>query len=205
MSIRTASDAQLWFRRVLWVGIVANLLLAIPTLIAPEQMIDLSQLPPASPVLWPRFAALLLVLLSILYMPAGIDPERYALTARSAVGARLAGVVFFLGFQSSEYYMLGYVDLVFFVPELALLWMAANLPAVVERETRPLFPPARTIAVVGVLALAAAAFVYVEFFREDPAPFFATDEDHFLFGSIGTEAEQGVPFWIWLVLPRIFP
>jgi hypothetical protein len=156
-------------------------------------------------VLWPRFAALLLVLLSILYMPAGIDPERYALTARSAVGARLAGVVFFLGFQSSEYYMLGYVDLVFFVPELALLWMAANLPAGIEPETRKLFPPARTIAVVGVLALAAAAFVYVEFFREDPAPFFATDEDHFLFGSIGTEAEQGVPFWIWLVLPRIFP
>ena len=35
--------------------------------------------------------------------------------------------------------------------------------------------------------------------------YFASDEDHFLFGSIGTEASEGVPYWIWLVLPRIFP
>lgn len=47
-------------------------------------------------------------------------------------------------------------------------------------------------------------FVYDRFFREEPAPFFQSDEDHFLYGSIGTEAE-GIPYWIWLVLPRIFP
>ena len=35
--------------------------------------------------------------------------------------------------------------------------------------------------------------------------YFASDEDHFLFGSIGTEAAEGVPYWIWLVLPRVFP
>lgn len=46
---------------------------------------------------------------------------------------------------------------------------------------------------------------YVKFFRELPPPTFASDEDHFLFGSVGTEVEQGVPYWIWLVLPRIFP
>ena len=38
-----------------------------------------------------------------------------------------------------------------------------------------------------------------------PAPAFASDEDHFLFGSIGAEERTGVPYWIWLVLPRIFP
>src|SRR4026208_1884610 len=41
--------------------------------------------------------------------------------------------------------------------------------------------------------------------RQPPPPFCASDEEHFLFGSAGTEAEQGVPYWIWLVLPRIFP
>jgi mono/diheme cytochrome c family protein len=30
-------------------------------------------------------------------------------------------------------------------------------------------------------------------------------EEHFLYGSIGTEEATGVPYWIWLVLPRIFP
>jgi hypothetical protein len=37
------------------------------------------------------------------------------------------------------------------------------------------------------------------------APELASDEDHFLFGSIGAEDKTGVPYWIWLVLPRIFP
>ena len=66
-----------WFKRVLWIGIVANLALAIPTLLAPERLIDLIGLPPAAPLLWPRFAALLLILLSVFYMPAGIDLDRY--------------------------------------------------------------------------------------------------------------------------------
>ena len=46
---------------------------------------------------------------------------------------------------------------------------------------------------------------YVKLFRESPAPYFASDEEQFLFGSMGTEAEGGVPYWIWLVLPRLFP
>ena len=61
------------------------------------------------------------------------------------------------------------------------------------------------VAALALLALAGGLFAYDRFFREEPAPFFASDEEHFLYGSIGTEAEQGVPFWIWLVLPRVFP
>jgi mono/diheme cytochrome c family protein len=61
------------------------------------------------------------------------------------------------------------------------------------------------IAVLIVLIAAGGWLAYDRFFRQEPAPYFASEEDHFLFGSIGTEAEQGVPYWIWLVLPRIFP
>ena len=61
------------------------------------------------------------------------------------------------------------------------------------------------VAALALLALAGGLFAYDRFFREEPAPFFASDEEHFLYGSIGTEAEQGVPYWIWLVLPRVFP
>ena len=56
-----------------------------------------------------------------------------------------------------------------------------------------------------VLAVLGGVFVYSRFFRERPAPYFASDEEHFLYGSVGTEAEQGIPYWIWLVLPRVFP
>src|SRR6266404_3654096 len=34
---------------------------------------------------------------------------------------------------------------------------------------------------------------------------FASDEEHFKYGSIGTENQEGIPYWIWLVLPRLFP
>jgi len=61
------------------------------------------------------------------------------------------------------------------------------------------------IAVLVVLTAVGGLFAYNRFFREEPPPYFASDEEHFLYGSVGTEAEQGVPFWIWVVLPRIFP
>jgi cytochrome c553 len=60
-------------------------------------------------------------------------------------------------------------------------------------------------ALLVVVGTASAVLVYERFMREDPPPYFASDEDHFLFGSIGTEAAEGLPYWIWLVLPRVFP
>jgi mono/diheme cytochrome c family protein len=63
--------------------------------------------------------------------------------------------------------------------------------------------------VIAALLLVVAAlggwWTYNRFFRPQPAPYFASDEEHFLFGSTGTEETDGVPYWIWLVLPRIFP
>jgi hypothetical protein len=116
-----------WFRRVMWLGIVANIALAVPTLLAPARMLEFVGLPMATPLLWPQFAALLLILLSLFYMPAGIDPVRYRIVALLTLVSRLAGVVFFVGFQPAEYHMFGYFDLVFLVPQ-ALLLFAAGRP-----------------------------------------------------------------------------
>lgn len=64
-----------------------------------------------------------------------------------------------------------------------------------------------TVVAIAALAIGAIASVvaYVKLYRSQPARVFASDEDHFLFGSTGTEREHGIPYWIWLVLPRIFP
>jgi hypothetical protein len=132
--MRTTPDnpARVWFQRVLWLGIAANLALALPTLVAPARMLALVSLPPAAPLLWTRFAAWLLVLLSAFYVPAAIDADRFRTNAWLAVGSRLAGVVFFLT-QPREYLTLGLFDGVFFVPEAILLTLAArrqgHLPA----------------------------------------------------------------------------
>jgi hypothetical protein len=113
-----------WFSRVVWLGVICNLALAVPTLVAPEQTMMLMRMPPASPLVWPQVSALLLILLSIFYIPAALDFARYQITAWCTVASRLAGFIFFVGFQPAAYHVLGYFDLVFFIPEAVLLTLA---------------------------------------------------------------------------------
>src|ERR1051325_4482294 len=108
-----------WFRRVLWIGIVANLAAALPLLVAPDAMLTWAGLPATSPT-WTRLAALLSTLMSFFYVPAAIDPDRYRVIAWLAVASRLAGGIFFLT-QPREYHVLGLFDLAFFLV-LALLF-----------------------------------------------------------------------------------
>ena len=126
--IRTTTPGR-WFMRVLWLGILVNLALAIATMALPAMLLRLNRLPPAEPLMWAQFSALLLILLSIFYMPAGIDPDRYRFNAWMAVASRLVGVVFFLLFQLPVYRNLGLIDLVFFIPEVILLTIAVKSSA----------------------------------------------------------------------------
>ena len=121
------TTAGRWFKRVMWLGIFANLALALPTIAAPDMMIEFTRLPTATPVLWPRFAGLLLVILSVFYTPAGTDIDRYRIVAWFAIGSRAAGVLFFV--PQPPYRMLGLFDLVFLVPQLLLLLVAINSTA----------------------------------------------------------------------------
>lgn len=118
------TPAGRWFKRVMWLGILANLALALPTIAAPDMMIDFTGLPTATPVLWPRFAGLLLVILSVFYTPAATDLDRYRIVAWFAIGSRTAGFLFFL--PQGPYRILGLFDLVFLVPQLLLLVVAIH-------------------------------------------------------------------------------
>ena len=117
------SKAAVWFGRVVWIGIFANFALAVPTLIVPERLIAMANLPPASPLMWVRFSAWLLILLSFMYMPGAVDVYRYRVPAWLSVTSRLAGVAFFAT-QPPEYRLLGLFDFVYLVPEAILLPIA---------------------------------------------------------------------------------
>lgn len=60
------------------------------------------------------------------------------------------------------------------------------------------------LAVIIVL-LFGAVFGWYKFFREVPQPPFASAEERFKYGSLGGENEAGIPYWVFLVLPRMFP
>ena len=40
--------------------------------------------------------------------------------------------------------------------------------------------------------------------QEEDLPSFSNIDEHFKYGSVGTEAGVGLPYWIWRVLPQIF-
>ncbi|HEV8543941.1 MAG TPA: hypothetical protein VGR78_16235 [Verrucomicrobiae bacterium] len=66
----------------------------------------------------------------------------------------------------------------------------------------------KIIIILGVLVVVAAFavwFTWLKFFREVDQPPFADESDRFKYGSIGAEAARGLPYWIWVVMPRIFP
>lgn len=123
-----------WFKRIVLLGVVVNLGLAIPTMIVPETMLSLFSLPLAVPVIWVQFSANLLILLSLFYIPAALDPFRYQASAWLAVFSRVAGVVFFLT-QAKIYLLFGFLDLSFAIPEGLLLILAYRANATELQET----------------------------------------------------------------------
>ena len=102
-----------WFRRILWIGIIADLATSLATLAAPAAMIALAGLPTPGTDVWPRFAALSAVLLSVFAIPAALDMDRYRASAWLAVAWRLAAAVFFM--FEPRYRPVMYFDGFFFV------------------------------------------------------------------------------------------
>lgn len=58
-----------------------------------------------------------------------------------------------------------------------------------------------------VLVVVGVTVGWYKFFREEPQPDWvtATHEMRFKYGSIGAENDAGIPYWIFYVLPRMFP
>jgi len=117
-----------WFGRIVLFGVAVNIVLSIPALLYPQWLLGLLGLETAVPSVWVRFSANLLILLSLFYIPAAIDWERYQINSWLAVIARLAGFVFFLT-QPKDYLLFGLIDLSFFIPEAILLILAQRSQA----------------------------------------------------------------------------
>jgi mono/diheme cytochrome c family protein len=70
-------------------------------------------------------------------------------------------------------------------------------------QPQPCRIPLRVLLLVILVAAANLSFTGL-FDRNEPETF-ADIQDHFKYGSIGAEERAGVPYWIWKVLPQLFP
>ena len=123
---------SLWKHRhgiVTVIGIIANLIFAIPLLFAPEFILGLFGIP-LGQLVWPRFAGGLLIILSCFYVPMVVDLDRFRILAwLQILPSRLFGTVFFLtaviGFGAPAGFIAGaLVDGIF---TLALLYCLINI------------------------------------------------------------------------------
>jgi hypothetical protein len=118
-----------WFNRLIFIGVVINVVgMALPFIFASQWIIDWLGLPGGGgSVVWMRQAGLLLLYISILYLPGGRDPLRYNLNAKFAVLVRMTiGLYwFYLVFvegRTLSFLIFGFVDVPLAVLQGILLW-----------------------------------------------------------------------------------
>ena len=87
-----------WMTRhgvLVWLGIVLNLFFAVPLIFDPAWILGLFNVPPDES-LWPRFAGLLVLIVTIFYIPPAMDVRRHRASAWIAVfPSRTLGAAFF--------------------------------------------------------------------------------------------------------------
>lgn len=98
MSKSDPRNLSLWIARhtfFVWLGILLNMVFVVPLLLNPLWALALLGIPPVNPI-WPRVGGLLLLIISIFYIPPTIDLERYRVMAWLAIfPSRTFGATFF--------------------------------------------------------------------------------------------------------------
>jgi len=114
---------------IIWAGIGANLLFVVPLIFAPEWLLGLLQIQ-LDRVIWARFAGLLLFIISVYYVPAAIDIDRFRVNAWfHCIPSRAGGAIFFavnvlwLGAEPG-FWVAVVVDSLF---GLSLLWVLVKI------------------------------------------------------------------------------
>jgi len=214
-----------WFGRVVWLGILFNLCFAIPAIIAPDMMLASLDLPPAASMLWLQNVGMLLLTLCIFYTPSAVNPGRFPTHTKLVVLSRwIAAVFWFILLRqsgpASVIRPLLFTDLSLAVVLLLLLNPALPPESRVSLRgvgtawagfiawLRSVFQPSWVkVAFVAVLVAAALGGFGMWYYLLRAQPDFegATPEEHFKHGAIGLSAESRLPYYIWQVLPTMFP
>jgi len=197
----SAEDPALrWYRWLGWAGIIANFVIGIVSIAYTPQVLALARVDPATPLVWPRLSAMLVMLLAGFYLPAAIDPCAHRYAAVFAVVCRFAGTIF-MALAGGHYIIFGLFDFIFGAPQAICLYLAwERMRAAAEGRA----PRGRIVAVLAsLLALAFFAWGALQWLMAPVVPPFASDEEYFKYGSIGNDGASGIPYPIWAAMPEV--
>jgi len=217
--------AEKWFGRVVWIGIILNLCFAIPAMVAPDMVLAGLDLPPETSTLWLQNVGMLLLTLCILYAPSAVAPARHPTHTKLVVLSRWIASAFWFVLLRQSVSVEIVRPLLFTDLTLAVVLLLLLNPALPAQNRMSLSNAGRALAGLGgwikmewhtawvkgvltvVLVLGAiggyAAWRYL--LRAEPDYQGPTPQDHFKHGAIGLSTNSRLPYYIWQVLPTMFP
>lgn len=118
--------ADRWFRILVGVGFVANMVFAVPAFFAPRMLEQMMDIGVANSTAWLRNVGILLIILSATYIPVIMDPFRYIILSGIIVAGRFSAAMFFLalllaGNHPDGFWTLAITDLSLSLPQAFLL------------------------------------------------------------------------------------
>jgi len=200
METGAGATALVWFQRFVWLGIAANIVLTLTAIFRTEWVIDLVGLEPAYPLAWPRFGAFGILLLTGFYVVAATDPCRSRWATLFTVLCRFGGL-FFFAIVGGRYIVFGLFDLLFGAPQAICLYIAWRKTRDERLHRRP--GGGFVVAVMVIVTLAIFAVGGAQFFLSPVLKSFADDEEFFKYGSIGNDGAAGVPYPLWVAMPKV--
>lgn len=214
-----------WFGRIVWLGILFNLCFAIPAIFAPDMVLASLDLPPDTSMLWLQNVGMLLLTLCLFYLPSALAPQRFPVHTKLVVLARwiAAGFWFILLRQAGPAAVIR--PLLFTDLTLAIVLLLLLNSALDQADRIGLHSIAGGVAaffawlgslwhttwvkVALALLLVVGALggygLWYYLLRAEPDYQGATPEDHFKHGAIGLSTQSRLPYYIWQVLPTMFP
>jgi len=218
-------NAAKWFGRVVWLGILFNLCFAIPAIFAPDTVLAGMDLPPAASMLWLQNVGMLLLTLCIFYTPSAVTPGRFPTHTKLVVLSRWIAAAFWIillrqSAPAGVVRPLLFTDLTLAIVLLLLLNSAllpenrvslhgmgsaiAGLIAWLKSLWHTTWVKVALAIVLVVGALGGFGLWYY-LLRAQPDFEGATPEEHFKHAPIGLSTESRLPYYIWQVLPTMFP
>lgn len=218
-----ARGALRWFGIVVLVGIAVNLVFALQALFAQQLLVG--ALTPGRVLLapiWLAYTGLLLLVVSLFYLPVGLAPARYPVFAWLSVVSRLIAVSLWISLflQPDGSVVLSFLitDSVFGLLQLVLLSLGAApewkptpanlgraLTFLLGRLTLAGSPLPKRIAAVAltVLVVIVATVLWANLGRVRPDETFEDPAEHFKYGAIGLSPASRVPLYLFQAMPTV--
>jgi mono/diheme cytochrome c family protein len=200
METGAGAKALLWFQRFVWLGIAANIVLTFTAIFCTRWVIEFVGLEPAYPLVWPRFGAFGILLLTGFYVVAAMNPCRSGWATLFTVLCRFGGL-FFFAVVGGRYIVFGLFDLLFGAPQAVCLTIAWRRTRD-ERLHRKAGGGA-VVALMVMVTLAIFALGGAQFFLTPVLKSFTNHEEFFKYGSIGNDGAAGVPYPLWVAMPKV--